>query len=136
MIGIGINVRLSDEQLASIGQPAVDLFRVCGRTVSRNALAGQLINTLTHLLDGFGQGGFKLFREQWCEYDAFRGKEVTLMASTRSVTGRYMGVDDQGDCCLKRLQAFMFLMVEKCHYGNHERTHGQTVAAGCREYPA
>lgn len=101
VIGIGINVRLSDEQLASVGQPAIDLFRVCGRAVSRNAVAGQLINTLTHLLDGFGQGGFKLYREQWYEYDAFHGREVTIMASTRSVTGRYMGVDDQGGLLLE-----------------------------------
>ncbi|MGI9283724.1 MAG: bifunctional biotin--[acetyl-CoA-carboxylase] ligase/biotin operon repressor BirA [Endozoicomonas sp.] len=101
VIGIGINVRLSDEQLEAIGQPAVDLFRVCGKHVSRNTVAGQLINTLTHLLDGFGQGGFRLFREQWCEYDAFRGKEVTLMASTRSVTGRCMGVDNQGGLLLE-----------------------------------
>ncbi|KEQ13963.1 hypothetical protein GZ78_25270 [Endozoicomonas numazuensis] len=101
VIGMGINVRLSEEQLKSIGQPAVDLFRVCDKSVSRNAVAGQLINTLTHLLDGFGQGGFRLFREQWCEYDAFRGKEVTLMASTRSVTGRCMGVDEQGGLLLE-----------------------------------
>lgn len=101
VIGIGINVRLSDGQLESVSQPAVDLFRVCGKTVSRNAVAGQLINTLTHLLDGFEQGGFRLFREQWCEYDAYRGKEVTLMASNRSVTGRYMGVDDQGGLLLE-----------------------------------
>ncbi|WP_062266833.1 bifunctional biotin--[acetyl-CoA-carboxylase] ligase/biotin operon repressor BirA [Endozoicomonas arenosclerae] len=101
VIGIGINVRLSDEQLTSIGQPAVDLFRVCDKAVSRNAVAGHLINTLTHLLEGFGQGGFTLFKNQWCEYDAFRGQEVTLVASTRSVTGRCLGVDDHGGLLLE-----------------------------------
>jgi BirA family biotin operon repressor/biotin-[acetyl-CoA-carboxylase] ligase len=101
VIGMGINIRLSDEQLAQIGQPAVDLYRVCDKVISRNAVASQLINTLTHLLDGFGRGGFALFKDQWCEHDAFHGEQVTLVASTRSVSGRCLGVDDQGGLLLE-----------------------------------
>ena len=96
IIGIGINIKLSDEQLANIGQPAVDLHRVCGKAVSRNAVVSHLINTLSHVLDGFGHGGFALFREQWSDYDAFKGQQVAIEAAGRKEKGLNLGVNDQG----------------------------------------
>ena len=96
IIGIGINIKLTDEQLVDIGQPAVDLHRVCGKAVSRNAVVSHLINTLSHVLDGFGHGGFALFREQWSDHDAFKGQQVSIEAAGRKETGQNLGVNDQG----------------------------------------
>ncbi|MRI32999.1 bifunctional biotin--[acetyl-CoA-carboxylase] synthetase/biotin operon repressor [Endozoicomonas sp. OPT23] len=101
IIGIGINIRLSDEHLVSIDQPATDLHRICGKAVSRNQVVGELVNSLSHLLKGFSQGGFALFRDQWCEYDAFKGDPVKLVAATRTVHGRCMGVNELGGLMLE-----------------------------------
>ena len=96
IIGIGINIKLSEEQLANIGQPAVDLHRACGKAVSRNAVVSNLINTLSHVLDGFGHGGFALFRDQWSDHDAFKGQNVAIEAAGRREKGRSLGVNEQG----------------------------------------
>lgn len=96
IIGIGINIKLSDEQIAGIGQPAVDLHTVCGKVVSRNVVVAYLINTLSFMLDGFSDGGFALFREQWDEHDAFKGQSVSIEAAGRKEEGRNLGVNEQG----------------------------------------
>ena len=101
VIGIGINIKLSAEQIQAISQPAVDLHGVIGKSVSRNDVVSHLINTLCHMLDGFQSGGFALFREQWKEHDAFLGQQVTLEASGRSVKGLCRGVNDQGGLLLE-----------------------------------
>ncbi len=100
-IGIGVNIHLSDEHMEAIDQPATDLHRICSKAVSRNLVVGQLVNSLSHLLDGFSQGGFALFRDQWCEYDAFKGDQVKLVSATRTVSGRCLGVNQLGGLMLE-----------------------------------
>ena len=101
IIGIGINIKLSDEQREGIGQPAVDLHQVCGKAVSRNAVVSRLINTLCHMLDGFSHGGFALFKEQWSQHDAFKGQQVSIEAAGRKETGMNLGVNEQGGLLIK-----------------------------------
>ncbi len=100
IIGIGLNVFLSNEQLADITQPATDLYRIGHSPASRNKVAGALINTLSYMLKNYGQGGFALFKDEWMKYDAFYGQEVTLDASGKNVTGIASGVNDQGGLLL------------------------------------
>ena len=101
IIGIGINIKLSEEQRKGIGQPAVDLHQVCGKTVSRNAVVAQLINTLSHMLEGFSHGGFALYKDQWSEHNAFRGQVVTIEAAGRKEKGFNAGVNEQGGLLIK-----------------------------------
>ena len=101
VIGIGINIHLSDEHLADIGQPAVDLHRVCGKVVSRNRVVSEVMNSLSHLLETFGEFGFAHFQKEWCDYDAFQGQEVQLVAATRAETGICQGVNEQGGLLLR-----------------------------------
>ena len=101
VIGIGINIKLSAEQIQAIGQPAVDLHGVIGKSVSRNEVVSHLVNTLCHMLDGFQSGGFALFREHWKGHDAFLGQQVTLETSGRSVKGVCRGVNDHGGLLLE-----------------------------------
>ena len=101
IIGIGINVALSSGQLENIGQPAADLYRVCNKVVSRNQVVGSVINVLGHMLEGYGHGGFELFRNEWQRHDAFIGQTVILDASGRTVTGIARGIDGQGGLLLE-----------------------------------
>ena len=100
IIGIGINVALSNEQLQGMGQPACDLMQVCNQPVSRNRVASSVINTLSHMLDGYSKGGFSLFREEWMRHDAYAGRNIALDASGRLVRGVAFGVDEQGGLLL------------------------------------
>ena len=101
IIGVGINVALSSEQLQDIGQPAADLYRVCNKVVSRNRVVGSVVNVLGHMLENYERGGFGLFIEEWQRHDAFMGQTVTLDASGRKVTGIARGVNEQGGLLLE-----------------------------------
>ena len=107
IIGIGINVALSARQLADIEQPATDLFRISHKPVSRNKVISAVINTLSHVLDGYGKGGFGLFRNEWLCHDAYLGQRVMLDASGRTVTGIARGVDEQGGLLLETNSGMM-----------------------------
>ena len=100
IIGIGVNIALSQAQLESIDQPAVDMQRVCGRTISRNQVASALISRLCQVLDTFSEQGFAGFRERWQRYDAFADQEVVVDVSGRQVVGTAAGVTDQGGLLL------------------------------------
>lgn len=96
IIGIGINVALSQKQLNDITQPATDLGRIRGKPVSRNAAVAALVNTLSHMLDSYGHGGFALFRDEWIRHDAFYGQTVTLDCAGKTIKGVVQGVNDKG----------------------------------------
>jgi len=100
IIGIGINIALSQAQLDAIDQPAVDMQRVCGKTVSRNQVASALINQLCQTLDGFSEHGFAGFKAQWQGCDAFAGQEIVVDASGRKIVGMAAGVNDGGGLLL------------------------------------
>ena len=101
VIGVGVNIKLSEEQLAAIDQPAVDLTTICGKSISRNRVISAMINALYHMLEGYRLGGFFLFRDQWSQYDAFAGQRITLDASGKKVSGRSLGVNEQGGIILE-----------------------------------
>lgn len=107
VIGIGVNIALSQQQLAAIGQPATDMLRVCGQAAGRNAVVSSLVNTLCYTLNRFSERGFALFRDEWIRHDAFLGQEVALDASGRKVSGRACGVNSQGGLLLETPEGMM-----------------------------
>lgn len=107
IIGIGVNIALSQERINGINQPAVDMQRVCGAIVSRNWVASELINELCGILDIFSQRGFSHFKELWEQYDAFSGQNAVLDASGKTVPGVVLGVNSHGGLLLKTSSGVM-----------------------------
>lgn len=96
VIGIGVNVSLNRDQIDSISQPATDIRRACGALLSRNHIISAMINKLYYMLEDYRVGGFSLFREVWGRYDVYRGKAVEFDVAGGRISGRFMGVSDQG----------------------------------------
>jgi BirA family biotin operon repressor/biotin-[acetyl-CoA-carboxylase] ligase len=78
VIGIGMNVRLSETVRKAIDQPAVDLETACGRAIDRNEVLGLVLHHLAQVLDGFAQDGFAPLREEWERYHAHQNQTVDL----------------------------------------------------------
>ena len=96
VIGIGINVRMSEESRALINQPVEDFVHAGGSDVSRNRLAAVLLSALARTLPRFGRDGFAPFRADWQRYDALSGRAVKLQLPNRLVAGTARGVDEHG----------------------------------------
>ena len=97
VIGIGINIRLSDALEKRIDQPVADLETVCGRALDRNAVLGAILGELVPALVQFGERGFAPMREEWERYHAHQGREVTVRwPSGDTQSGVARGVADDG----------------------------------------
>ena len=85
VIGIGINVHLSDAMKMSIDQPATDVNALCARAPSRNRLLARVLQELVIVLDEFQQSGFGTFKTAWREHHALHAAPVRVLFGDGSV---------------------------------------------------
>jgi len=102
VIGVGINVRLSEATRARIGQAAADLETACGVAPDRNRLLAAVLDELDRLLDVFDRSGFASLRDEWQGHHAQQGRRVTLTLpdGTRR-SGLARGVAEDGALLLE-----------------------------------
>ena len=96
VIGVGLNIKLSQKQLKEISQPAIDLHTVSGVAVDKNRIIGELIGRLVSFIDVFQAEGFAPFRDDWERHDVCAGQEVRLITAAREIVGTAMGVNERG----------------------------------------
>ncbi len=97
VIGIGVNVRLSDALRSHIDQAASDLETACGGPLDRNQLLALLLKELHGVLEVFAREGLVPFREEWQRHHVHQDKIVTLiLPDTRREQGRARGVAEDG----------------------------------------
>jgi BirA family transcriptional regulator, biotin operon repressor / biotin---[acetyl-CoA-carboxylase] ligase len=104
VIGIGLNVYLSAgarRELEQAGVRAAAVADACSAGVSRNALAGALLDELLSMLEQFEREGFAPFRDSWLGLDALRGRTAQVLAGDRAVAGTARGVDAEGALLLE-----------------------------------
>jgi BirA family biotin operon repressor/biotin-[acetyl-CoA-carboxylase] ligase len=102
VIGIGVNVRLSEAVRERIDQPATDLESACDSLIDRNIAMGSILAELGSVLDTFTAAGFAPLREEWVRNHAFEGKcvQVTLPGGRRD-KGIVRGVAEDGALLLE-----------------------------------
>ena len=102
VIGIGVNVRLSEATRARIGQPAADLEAVCGAAPDRNRLLARVLAEFAATLDTFSREGFAPLRAEWQRCHAHQDQRVALLLSdgTRQ-SGHARGVAEDGSLLLE-----------------------------------
>lgn len=94
VIGIGVNVGMSEGSRSDIDQPWSDTSEL--GVTSRNQLAGQILDELIPVLLTFGERGFRYYREEWNCYDACRDHPVRLYTPAFEILGVARGVADNG----------------------------------------
>lgn len=104
VIGVGINLKLSDRIKSNIDQKTTDLFSISGKNPDRNKLMAKLLTELLIVLKEFAQHGFNPFRNEWAQYHELENKPVTLYLPDGSIQeGVVQGVTDNGSLILKTL---------------------------------
>lgn len=100
VIGIGLNIKLSEHDAEDIDQPWAQLSEFLG-DVDRNTIAVTVINQLIKSIEQFDKFGFESFKNYWTERDAFYDKEVDLILPNRVRSGIAKGVNSKGELLLK-----------------------------------
>jgi BirA family biotin operon repressor/biotin-[acetyl-CoA-carboxylase] ligase len=104
VIGIGLNVYLSAaarRELEETGARAAAVAEACSARVSRNGLAGALLDELLSMLEQFAREGFAPFRDSWLALDALQGRTAQVLAGDRAIAGTARGVDADGALLLE-----------------------------------
>lgn len=96
IIGIGINVCMPSDAGHSIDKPWTDLTQASGKAISRNQLAGVLINTLITHLPLFTTTGLTHFSDKWNKLDYLKGNTITIQSGNTTVEGIARGIDMRG----------------------------------------
>lgn len=103
VIGVGLNLFLSETKAQSITQAWTDISQIIGqRALFRNQLAGCLLNHLLPVIAGFEAQGLQAYLDEWRRYDCLNGLAATLFIAEQAIEGTVMGVNEQGLLLLKR----------------------------------
>ncbi len=78
IIGIGLNLRLSNVTKSQIDQKVTDVASVAGQMPDRNRLLAILLKELAKMLDTFEQHGFEPFVEEWERHHTYQDKAVQI----------------------------------------------------------
>ena len=102
VIGIGLNLRLTESLRDAIAQPVTDIASIAAKLPRRNHLLAALLAELAQVLQLFAAQGFAPLREEWAARHAHQGKAATLSSGDgKSVSGRAVGVDQDGALLLE-----------------------------------
>jgi BirA family biotin operon repressor/biotin-[acetyl-CoA-carboxylase] ligase len=96
VIGVGLNLRLTDALRAQAGQPACDLAALAGELPERNLVAARLIAALVEGLREFERHGFAPFVEDYARHDLLAGRALRLSGAQGQFEGTGAGVDARG----------------------------------------
>lgn len=97
VIGIGLNLRLTDALREQAGQPVCDLATLAnGAPPDRNRTAAALITSLVQGLDQFERDGFAGFVDEYADHDALRGVPLRVSGATGELDGIGAGIDARG----------------------------------------
>ncbi|WP_431635757.1 biotin--[acetyl-CoA-carboxylase] ligase [Dyella sp. KULCS107] len=97
VIGIGLNLRLTDALREQAGQPVADVAGLCGgRPPSRNAMAAALVQALADGLQQFERYGFAAFVDDYVTHDLLHGVPLSLTGAHGDFLGTGAGVDARG----------------------------------------
>ncbi|WP_193911412.1 bifunctional biotin--[acetyl-CoA-carboxylase] ligase/biotin operon repressor BirA [Cellvibrio polysaccharolyticus] len=100
VVGIGINVEMSEHDAKDISQQWVDLHSIARENSKnnpgRNLLAALLIEQLFSVLESYAGKRFVAYKNDWQALNAFSNQPVILTTSNETFSGKMSGVTDAG----------------------------------------
>ncbi|MGQ4275428.1 bifunctional biotin--[acetyl-CoA-carboxylase] ligase/biotin operon repressor BirA [Pseudidiomarina sp. E22-M8] len=96
IIGVGINLRMSDWLDAPIDQPWTDVEQELSGPVRRNALVAKLVVKLRDALKVYATEGLEPFIQQWNTFDRLQDREVRIQLGEKVIAGYAQGIAEDG----------------------------------------
>jgi BirA family biotin operon repressor/biotin-[acetyl-CoA-carboxylase] ligase len=101
IVGIGVNVNSSAEDLSAVGQPATSLSVLLGGTYAVEDLLGNVLASITTRYSAWQRGGFSVIREEWTARAEALGQRVLVSDGNRATEGIAVGYGDRGELLLR-----------------------------------
>ena len=101
VIGIGINVHMSEEEGKKIDQSWIALDEVTESINDRNEVIGDIVNKVFQLTSLFTEEGFKPYKLDYESLDMLIGKKCSVNIKGIDKTIEVLGVNDKGEMLVK-----------------------------------
>ena len=101
VIGIGINVHMSEEEGKEIDQSWISLDQATDSTNNRNEIIGDIVNKIFQLTSLFTERGFKPYKSDYETFDMLKGKKCNVTIKGMDKTVDVLGVNDRGEMLVK-----------------------------------
>jgi len=101
VIGIGLNLNMSDKNGEKVDQPWTDLQRHTAIKINRNELVAAIIERLAIRLEQHKTTGLAHTVQEWNKLDYFYDKPVRLITGKDETHGICKGINEQGALLLK-----------------------------------
>ncbi|MCQ2754087.1 MAG: biotin--[acetyl-CoA-carboxylase] ligase [bacterium] len=87
VLGVGINLNSTKEELEKINQPATSLNNEIGMTIDKENFINSLLKRFYLKYNDFIQNGFALIKEDYEKRANFLGKEITIKVFDKEING-------------------------------------------------
>lgn len=101
VVGIGLNLSMPPGT-KSIDQPWTDLASELPTALDRNYWAAKMVGECYRRLQAYDNDGLAPMLASWQQFDKFYNKPVTLIMGNKNVTGRALGIDNDGALLVER----------------------------------
>lgn len=96
VVGVGINLNLSEQDVGGISQPATALNLIIGAPVDRDTFIKSLLDRFFESYDAFLTTGFPLIKEYYVSRNCFLNKIITLKTYNLSESVTALKMRDDG----------------------------------------
>jgi len=96
VIGFGINVSMTAEDLEVVPQPATSVNSICGDSISRNLVLAQVIRQVVQMIHGFDESSVLQLVEEFNHHDAFHNQQIRVTTSSQTIHGVNKGINHSG----------------------------------------
>ena len=96
ILGLGLNVELSNREEVVIDQPVTSLNEILKKGISRNELVGLLLDELGGMLGSYADKGFSSYLAEWRSYDSLGGREASIIFPGETLFGVVLGITENG----------------------------------------
>lgn len=97
IIGVGLNIAMSEQDMAEVDQPWTDVLQQSDREISRNQILIDLVKELEQVCKTFDQGdGLAAYLTEWMQQDVLKNQPVKMISGNREELGVARGIDVKG----------------------------------------
>ena len=96
VLGIGINLKLTEEEIAAIAQPATSLTAFSNKKYISEDILPHIIDNFLINLTVLQQKGFASFQKNFEHFLAYKGEEITLNIGGQPLKGICQGISADG----------------------------------------
>lgn len=103
-IGFGLNLAMSDAELAALERPATSLDRHLDEAPERAALLVEAVEAVVRAMRGFRVEAAAQLVDEFARLDAYHGETVEVLSGEDRISGANRGIDEYGRLRLETAQ--------------------------------